>query len=128
MLKTDLIRIKLNYIEKFYNYCYNQVQDIVFQLHRFITSMSKYHTECYDQMKSIVNIFPIEVDLPANITFHAADSVASESNEGGEVTSYTVTKDSDSDSELNYHDAMSNAYDMGKSNDANLIDISNNDH
>lgn len=40
------------------------VQDIVFQLHRFITSMSKYHTDCYDSMKSIMNIFPIEVDLP----------------------------------------------------------------
>jgi hypothetical protein len=36
----------------------------VFQLHRFITSMSKYHTDCYSTMKSIINIFPIEVDLP----------------------------------------------------------------
>jgi hypothetical protein len=26
--------------------------------------MSKYHTDCNDSMKSITNIFPIEVDLP----------------------------------------------------------------
>jgi hypothetical protein len=27
--------------------------------------MSKYHTDCYEQMKTITNIFPIEVELPA---------------------------------------------------------------
>ena len=27
--------------------------------------MSKYHTDCNESMKSITNIFPIEVDLPA---------------------------------------------------------------
>ncbi len=31
--------------------------------------MSKYHSDCYDTMKSIMNIFPIEVDLPDNIQF-----------------------------------------------------------
>ncbi len=40
---------------------------MVNQLHRFITSMSKYHTDCYDTMKTITNIFPIEVELPACI-------------------------------------------------------------
>lgn len=40
------------------------VQDIIFQLHRFITAMSKYNTDCFETMKSITNIFPIEVDLP----------------------------------------------------------------
>ena len=29
-----------------------KVQDIVFQLHRFISTMSKYHTDCYESMKS----------------------------------------------------------------------------
>ena len=29
--------------------------------------MSKYHTDCYESMKSISNIFPIEVDLPIAI-------------------------------------------------------------
>lgn len=40
------------------------VQDIIFQLHRFITAMSKYNTDCFETMKSITDIFPIEVDLP----------------------------------------------------------------
>jgi len=40
------------------------VQDIVFQLHRFITAFSKYHTDCNETMKSNTDLFPIEVDLP----------------------------------------------------------------
>jgi hypothetical protein len=44
-----------------------KVQDIVFQLHRFISTMSKYHTDCYESMKSISNICPIAVDLPIAI-------------------------------------------------------------
>jgi hypothetical protein len=43
------------------------VQDIVFQLHRFITSMAKYHSDCHEMMKPIINIFPIEVDLSENM-------------------------------------------------------------
>ena len=38
------------------------VQDIVFQLHRFITALDKYHKECNETMKD-ADIFPIEVDL-----------------------------------------------------------------
>ena len=40
------------------------MQDIVFQLHRFITAFSKYHTDCNETMKSNTDLFPIEVDLP----------------------------------------------------------------
>jgi len=38
------------------------VQDIVFQLHRFITALDKYHKDCNEVMKE-ADIFPIEVDL-----------------------------------------------------------------
>jgi hypothetical protein len=38
------------------------VQDIVFQLHRFITALDKYHKDCNDVMRE-ADIFPIEVDL-----------------------------------------------------------------
>lgn len=38
------------------------VQDIVFQLHRFITALDKYHKDCNDVMQE-ADIFPIEVDL-----------------------------------------------------------------
>jgi hypothetical protein len=45
-----------------------KVQDIICQLHRFITAMAKYHTDCHESMKTIVNIFPIEVDLPESMS------------------------------------------------------------
>ena len=38
------------------------MQDIVFQLHRFITALDKYHKDCNDVMNE-ADIFPIEVDL-----------------------------------------------------------------
>ena len=38
------------------------VQDIVFQLHQFITALDKYHKDCNEVMKE-ADIFPIEVDL-----------------------------------------------------------------
>ncbi len=42
------------------------VQDIVFQLHRFITALDKYHKDCNIIMKE-ADIFPIEVDLNLSI-------------------------------------------------------------
>ncbi|KAL8581069.1 PRKCA-binding protein [Nucella lapillus] len=38
------------------------VQDIVFQLQKFVSAMSKYHTDCHEAMAGAV-VFPIEVDL-----------------------------------------------------------------
>ena len=38
------------------------VQDIVFQLQKFVSAMSKYHTDCDEAMAAAV-VFPIEVDL-----------------------------------------------------------------
>ncbi|XP_064616079.1 PRKCA-binding protein-like isoform X1 [Liolophura sinensis] len=38
------------------------VQDIVFQLQRFVSAMAKYHNDCHGVMKDAV-VFPIEVDL-----------------------------------------------------------------
>ena len=38
------------------------VQDIVFQLQKFVTAMAKYHNDCHAVMKEAV-VFPIEVDL-----------------------------------------------------------------
>ncbi|XP_021350566.1 PRKCA-binding protein-like isoform X2 [Mizuhopecten yessoensis] len=38
------------------------VQDIVFQLQRFVSAMAKYHNDCHGVMKKAV-VFPIEVDL-----------------------------------------------------------------
>ena len=36
--------------------------------------MSKYNTDCYETMKSITDIFPIEVDLPSTILLQQEQS------------------------------------------------------
>lgn len=38
------------------------VQDIVFQLQRFVSTMSKYYNDCYAVLRD-ADVFPIEVDL-----------------------------------------------------------------
>lgn len=38
------------------------VQDIVFQLQRFVSTMSKYYDDCYAVLRD-ADVFPIEVDL-----------------------------------------------------------------
>lgn len=70
MLRVDINMISLPFWVRNWIECSlfdSQVQDIVMQLHRFITAMSKYHTDCHESMKSITDIFPIEVDLPATM-------------------------------------------------------------
>jgi hypothetical protein len=42
------------------------VQDIVFQLQRLVQAMSKYHQQCYNELKQ-ADVFPIEVDLTKGI-------------------------------------------------------------
>ena len=43
------------------------VQDIVFQLHRFISALDKYHRDCNEIMKE-ADIFPIEAELDIPIS------------------------------------------------------------
>lgn len=45
--------------------------------------MSKYNTDCCDEMKSISDIFPIEVDLPATLMVQS-DSFENDEDEGDE--------------------------------------------
>lgn len=43
-------------------YLFVTVQDIVFQLQRLVTGMSRYHNDCHAVLKD-AQVFPIEVDL-----------------------------------------------------------------
>lgn len=43
-------------------FIFSTVQDIVFQLQRFVSGMAKYHNDCHGVMKNAI-VFPIEVDL-----------------------------------------------------------------
>ncbi|CAF1481043.1 unnamed protein product [Adineta ricciae] len=54
-MRADVL-VKLELLDQ------KHVQDIVFQLHRFITALDKYHKDCNEVMKE-ADIFPIEVDL-----------------------------------------------------------------
>lgn len=39
------------------------VQDIAFQLQRFVSAMARYHVDCKESLEPTRNLFPIEVDL-----------------------------------------------------------------
>lgn len=63
MRAIDLLRIE--YIQLYFTTTtdVSLVQDIVFQLQRFVNGMSKYHEECKLTIEPTRNLFPIEVDL-----------------------------------------------------------------
>lgn len=54
-MRSDVL-VKLELLDQ------KHVQDIVFQLQRFVSGMAKYHNDCHAVMKDAV-VFPIEVDL-----------------------------------------------------------------
>ncbi|KAJ3600579.1 hypothetical protein NHX12_031559 [Muraenolepis orangiensis] len=60
------------------NYEYRLVlrfQDIVFQLQRFVSGMSRYYDECYAVLKE-ADVFPIEVDLSRTMMNYGSQSQA----------------------------------------------------
>lgn len=52
------------------------VQDIVFQLQRFVSGMSHYYDECYAVLKE-ADVFPIEVDLSRTMINYGSLSLSS---------------------------------------------------
>lgn len=62
------------------------VQDIVFQLQRFVSTMSKYYDDCYAVLRD-ADVFPIEVDLArTTLSYGQKDTYtdgAEEEEEGG---------------------------------------------
>ena len=51
------------------------VQDIVFQLQRFVSGMSHYYDECYAVLKE-ADVFPLEVDLSRTMINYSSQSLA----------------------------------------------------
>ncbi|XP_062605941.1 PRKCA-binding protein-like isoform X1 [Saccostrea cucullata] len=76
------------------------VQDIVFQLQRFVSAMAKYHNDCHTVMKEAV-VFPIEVDLSrGTFTYDTSNQFndgedEEEEEEEGEVTEPSETQTGD---------------------------------
>jgi hypothetical protein len=95
------------------------VQDIVKQLHGFVAAMSKYHTDCFETMKTLVNLFPIEVDLTPNMLDNSMNTP------GSSLTSHYEYTDEREDTETD--DELEGEVDTHGSNDDKLIDISAND-
>lgn len=67
--------------------CSNAVQDIVFQLQRFVSGMSHYYDECYAVLRE-ADVFPIEVDLSRTTINYSSQSLSytedEDEEEGGE--------------------------------------------
>lgn len=51
------------------------VQDIVFQLQRFVSGMSHYYDDCYAVLKE-ADVFPIEVDLSRTMINYGSQSLS----------------------------------------------------
>lgn len=64
------------------------VQDIVFQLQRFVSTMSKYYDDCYAVLRD-ADVFPIEVDLARTTLSYGqkdvfTDGAEEEEEDGGD--------------------------------------------
>lgn len=60
--RTKFAKMRADVLVKMELLDQKHVQDIVFQLQRFVSGMAKYHNDCHAVMKEAV-VFPIEVDL-----------------------------------------------------------------
>uniref|UniRef100_A0A8C1RD60 PRKCA-binding protein n=1 Tax=Cyprinus carpio TaxID=7962 RepID=A0A8C1RD60_CYPCA len=60
------------------------VQDIVFQLQRFVSGMSRYYDDCYGVLKE-ADVFPIEVDLSRTMINYSGQSLSYEDEEEEET-------------------------------------------
>ncbi|KAL3877603.1 hypothetical protein ACJMK2_035298 [Sinanodonta woodiana] len=82
-MRSDVL-VKLELLDQ------KHVQDIVFQLQKFVSAMARYHKDCHVVMKEAV-VFPIEVDLSrGTFTYDTADQFndgeEEQEEQGEEVT------------------------------------------
>lgn len=68
-LRSDVL-VKMELLDQ------KHVQDIVLQLQKLISALSKFHNECHGLMKDNV-LFPIELDLSKTCTFQYPDPTVS---------------------------------------------------
>lgn len=96
------------------------VQDIVFQLHRFITALDKYHKDCNEVMKE-ADIFPIEVDLSLPTLRGLGNNDADENEDDDD---YDEENDESNGSDL-FHDVQQeNSFNQRQTvEDADLLNI-----
>ncbi|XP_052071913.1 PRKCA-binding protein-like isoform X1 [Mytilus californianus] len=84
-MRSDVL-VKLELLDQ------KHVQDIVFQLQRFVSAMAKYHNDCHGVMKEAV-VFPIEVDLSrGTFTYDTTNQFNDEEDEEEEQEEEVITE------------------------------------
>ncbi|XP_029491924.2 PRKCA-binding protein-like isoform X1 [Oncorhynchus nerka] len=71
--RARFARMRKDVLEKIELLDQKHVQDIVFQLQRFVSGMSRYYDECYAVLKD-ADVFPIEVDLSRTMINYGSQS------------------------------------------------------
>uniref|UniRef100_A0A3B5B1E0 PRKCA-binding protein n=1 Tax=Stegastes partitus TaxID=144197 RepID=A0A3B5B1E0_9TELE len=84
--RARFAKMRKDVLEKIELLDQKHVQDIVFQLQRFVSGMSHYYDECYAVLKE-ADVFPIEVDLSRTMINYSSQSLSytedEEDEEGG---------------------------------------------
>uniref|UniRef100_A0A672RGZ5 PRKCA-binding protein n=1 Tax=Sinocyclocheilus grahami TaxID=75366 RepID=A0A672RGZ5_SINGR len=84
--RARFAKMRKDVLEKIELLDQKHVQDIVFQLQRFVSGMSRYYDDCYAVLKE-ADVFPIEVDLSRTMINYSAQSLSYEEEEEEEETS-----------------------------------------
>uniref|UniRef100_A0A667WGN1 PRKCA-binding protein n=1 Tax=Myripristis murdjan TaxID=586833 RepID=A0A667WGN1_9TELE len=71
--RARFAKMRKDVLEKIELLDQKHVQDIVFQLQRFVSGMSRYYDECYAVLKE-ADVFPIEVDLSRTMINYSSQS------------------------------------------------------
>ncbi|XP_022524120.1 PRKCA-binding protein [Astyanax mexicanus] len=78
--RSRFAKMRKDVLEKIELLDQKHVQDIVFQLQRFVSGMSRYYDECYAVLKE-ADVFPIEVDLSRTTINYSSQSQSYEDEE-----------------------------------------------
>ncbi|KAL7826722.1 hypothetical protein AOLI_G00319310 [Acnodon oligacanthus] len=78
--RSRFAKMRKDVLEKIELLDQKHVQDIVFQLQRFVSGMSRYYDECYAVLKE-ADVFPIEVDLSRTMINYSSPSQSYEDDE-----------------------------------------------
>ncbi|CAL8316140.1 unnamed protein product [Arctogadus glacialis] len=81
--RARFAKMRKDVLEKIELLDQKHVQDIVFQLQRFVSGMSHYYDECYAVLKE-ADVFPIEVDLSRTMINYGGQSQAYDDQEDEE--------------------------------------------
>ncbi|KAK2544130.1 Pick1 [Columba livia] len=80
--RTRFAKMRKDVLEKIELLDQKHVQDIVFQLQRFVSTMSKYYDDCYAVLRD-ADVFPIEVDLARTTLNYGQDTYMDGAEEEG---------------------------------------------